>query len=206
MKHRLLQLAAAAVFIGACYYIYLQIRPHIPAKNPDPNHTHADFAVWIDGRMWDFSQAHYMSGLSTDDHTGGTHGEKDLYFHLHDNNGHVIHSHKPGLPLAQFFTSLGWTFADGCFSTDTAEKFCNDATRTWQMYVNGQSQPFDLSYNFADDDKILLTYGADKAEIQKELDQLTDDACKYSKTCPWKGAPPTENCIADPKVPCKIVP
>ncbi|MBP9774137.1 MAG: hypothetical protein KBD00_05970 [Candidatus Peribacteraceae bacterium] len=206
MKHRVLQIASLIVLIGACYYIYLQLKPHIPVKNPDPNHTHADFAVWIDGRMWGFSKEKYMSGLSTEDHSTGEHGEKDLYFHLHDSNGHVIHSHKPGLPLAQFFTSLGWTFADGCFLTDTAEKFCDDTTKTWQMYVNGTKQTFDLTYVFADGDKILLTYGNDEQMIEQQLQQLTDDACKYSKTCPWKGSPPTENCIADPAVPCKIVP
>ena len=59
-----------------------------------------------------------------------------------------------------------------------------------------------LSYVFADEDKILITTAVDDTELQKELKLLTDDACLYSQTCPERGEPPTENCIADPAVPC----
>src|SRR6185436_13173367 len=36
-----------------------------PAVNPDPNHNHADFAVYISGQKVDFSKSQYMSGSST---------------------------------------------------------------------------------------------------------------------------------------------
>ena len=45
-------------------------RQYVP--NPDPNHTHADFAVWTDGEKIGFDDPKYMSGVSWDD---GSHDE-----------------------------------------------------------------------------------------------------------------------------------
>jgi len=71
--------------------------------------------------------------------------------------------------------------------------------------VNGKEKvPFDPNYVFADGDNILLTYGADATEVKHELSLMTNDACRYSLTCPWRGKAPTESCVADPTVPCKL--
>ena len=70
------------------------------------------------------------------------------------------------------------------------------------MWVNGAQMEFDLQYVFKDMDQVLLTNSTGSAQVLYEVEQLTDDACRYSKTCPWKGEPPAENCIADPEVPC----
>lgn len=189
---------------------------HTPAKNPDPNHTHADFAIWIDGKQLDFSGEEYMSGVSTDD---TSHDEEDEYhhkfLHLHDGNGHVIHRHKPGLTLGEFFQSIDITFSKKglnlCMKVPEMDIVCEDEAmhRNWVMIVNNEQKPFfDTEYVFADTDKILIelpvTDTEGHPEVWEHWKQMTDDACKYSKTCPWKGAPPTENCIADPEVPCVI--
>jgi hypothetical protein len=70
------------------------------------------------------------------------------------------------------------------------------------MFVNGTERPFDPSYIFADLDQILLTYGATGEQVTNQLQTLSDDACLYSQTCPERGKPPVENCVADPAVPC----
>jgi len=159
--------------------------------NPDPNHTHADFAVWVDGEKVDFSGAEYMSGLSTDDTTHDEEGEyHDQYLHLHDGVGNVVHRHKPELTLREFFDSLDFTFSE--------------PLERWTMWINEQQEEFNLDYMFQDGDQILLTNSAGSAQVMYELEQLTNDACLYSKTCPWRGDPPTENCIADPSVPCVV--
>lgn len=189
-----------------------------PALNPDPNHTHADFAVWIDGKQMDFSGPEFMSVPPKEEAkvslipSASAHGDEDdghvilgrEYLHLHGGNGHVIHRHKPGLSLADFFTSLSIGFTEKCFSSgipgqDGEECF----EHPFRFFVNATERPFDgLTYVFEDGDQLLITNAVDQAEVAKELKLLTDDACKYSKTCPWKGEPPTENCIADPEVPC----
>lgn len=173
----------AVFLLAACERQYEQ--------NPDPNHTHADFAVWVDGQQVDFSDPQYMSGVSYDEHS---HDEEDeyhhKYLHLHDENGAVIHRHKPGLTIGEFFSSLNFTFPE------PHERFT--------MWVNGQQMDFDLDYVFDDMDQILLTNSAGSAQVMHELEQLTDEACLYSQTCPWRGDPPSENCVADPAVPCVV--
>lgn len=185
-----------------------------PAVNPDPNHTHADFAIWIHNRKLDFSDPRYMSGTSTDEATHDEEGEHlDPYLHLHDEKGNVIHRHKPGLTIGDFLSSLGITMDLGSGScmritgVDAVERsYCSDPSGSprWRMFVNGTEGAFDPAYVFTDLDRILLSFGADDEEVQSQLKDLTDDACLYSRTCPERGDPPAESCIADPTVPCVV--
>jgi hypothetical protein len=194
------------LFAGMGLLVYAAVRGRSMEPNPDPNHMHADFAMWIDEQKFDFSEENYMSGSSMDPNHAGA---KHPYFHLHDGNGDVIHRHKPGLPVGEFFRSLG--FNDECFVDGDAElprnnffclRFPDNTTRTFQLYVNGELMPDGLRYIFNDMDQLLITDAIDPEVIDQQIDQLTNDACKYSQTCPGRGAPPTENCIADPAVPC----
>jgi len=187
--------------LGACTHTYVQ--------NPDPNHAHADLAVWVNGEKLNFSAPDLMSDQPVDGHEPdtGTGHHLDPYFHLHNDNGHVIHSHKPGLPLKEFFTSLQVGFSEKCYASFAPMadgQICGNTP--FRLFVNGKEIAFnDLQYSFKDMDKILITNAATDADVQAELKQMTDDACMYSKTCPWKGEVPTENCISDPAVPCKEV-
>jgi hypothetical protein len=200
------------------------------AVNPDPNHTHADFAVWINGQKLDFSDERYMSAPPADETSwilkASAHGDEDdghvvpgrEYLHLHDGNGHVLHSHKPGQTIGQFFGSLGMPMTPNCFDLDDfqfatldpswvrdfarTKKLCDDGKFHWTMMVNGARIPMNPDYALVDLDTILLSYGASDTAATEEYAKMTDDACLYSKTCPERGDPPTENCIADPTVPC----
>ena len=186
----------------------------VPAKNPDPNHTHADFGVWVGKERIDFSKPEYMSGASTD----SEHDVKDpkrKFLHLHDGNGSVMHRHKPGLTLGEFFDSLGmpmssnWNTAP-CFTLPKLGKVCSGGSKQWRFFVNVEEKDAHTaaSYVFNDLDRIALIYDPDdgtfptRDSLMALVDQLTDDSCKYSQACPEQGPPPTENCIADPEVPC----
>lgn len=221
MKRLLPVIALLVLFTAAATYGRLHRVP-----NPDPNHTHADFAVWINGVQLDFAQEKYMSRVPVafspnqsfsfvprvsaheDEPEGGSGvlvtGRE--FLHLHDMNGHVIHRHKPGLGFGDFLSSIGFMLTETCLTTDTGVTTCNrDAGDIWRLYVNGmQVTPLPVNYLFADGDQILLTFGAE-ADVPEQLSALTDDACKYSKTCPGRGAPPAENCIADPTIPCTVL-
>lgn len=201
-----------------------------PAVNPDPNHTHADFAVWVDGQKLDFSGEEFMSEAPTQAgafrsllvplasaHAGedeGVHHEQRKYLHLHDGVGNVMHRHKPGLTIGEFFLSLGTTIGkpDGqalCVKFPQADERCDEGERTWQMVLNdAQPREFDPAYVFQDNDKILILYPTADQPVADQIaaawSQMTDDACLYSRTCPWRGDPPAENCIADPTVPCVV--
>lgn len=188
--------------------------------NPDPNHTHADFAVWVNGEKLDFSDASFMSG----EYHEGESAEPPAnplrkYLHLHDGVGQVMHRHQPGLSVLDFFHSLGIE------TRETAEEYlclrapqlpaevCEGPFHYFLLYTNDPSEGFANflkdDYVFQDLDRILITNGsADTSEdietMRAQWLQMTDDACLYSRTCPWRGDPPIENCIADPEVPCVI--
>lgn len=185
------------VVVSAAAYMYATKEPAI---NPDPNHTHADFAVWMNGEKIDFNKEAFMSGSSEDKTHEGAHHP---YLHLHDSNGQVIHRHKPGLTLNEFFRSIGVRFTVRCFKMATGEPCLNDE-RPLRMFVNGEERLPEPDYIFEDTDHILITDSDDAAALENQLEALSDDACLYSQTCPWRGKPPIENCIADPEVPCVI--
>lgn len=196
MKNFIL-LSLSLVLVGCSFWPWRR-----PAQNPDPNHTHADFAVWISGEKFDFSGADYMSGEEEKDEEHEKHGHQHHpYLHLHDSIGHVIHRHKPGLPLREFLKSLGVLLGSSCVSFGD-RSYCEMGGKRWRMFVNGEEKNMDPEYIFEDGEKILLSFGSTVAEIEKQLQEMTADACLYSKTCPWRGDPPAENCIADPAVPC----
>lgn len=205
-----------------------------PAVNPDPNHTHADFAVWVGGTQLDFSDGRYMSTVPTAEtswliptasaHEGeeGEDTENMLpgrkFLHLHDGNGSVIHRHKPGLTLDDFFHSLDLGMSETCFTLDdflfaqlddgwvkesgVTKQLCDSDTFHWTMIINGAVVPMNPEYVFNDLDRILLSYGASDTEALEQYAQVTDDSCLYSLVCPERGTPPAESCIADPTVPC----
>lgn len=197
--------AVGLIVLGLALIVAFR-RPHVPARNPDPNHTHVDFLVMLDGQQVDFSGDEFMTGLSTEDHTRDEElGPLRKYLHLHDGIGTVIHRHKPGLTLADFFESIHVGFAANCvLYAAPLEKDPGCSGHPWRMFVNGQERPFSLDVDFADGDKILLTTAADDAVARTEMDAISDEACRYSQTCPWRGKPPVENCIADPEVPCVV--
>ena len=188
-----------------------------PAVNPDPNHTHADFAVWVAGQRLDFTDEPYMSGLSTDENHDNEEGLRK-YLHLHDGIDNVVHRHKPGLTLGDFLGTIGLPATPGCITLDDAQfmaldedlkkdyafqkRLCDSGKFRWTMVVNGTAKPFDPAYAFADLDKVLLSYSASDTAWQDEWAEMTDEACLYSKTCPERGEPPAENCVSDPAVPC----
>lgn len=186
------------------YFVFMKfINPYLPwepdpSLNPDPNHVHADFAVWINGTMLDFSDDKYMSGLSYSDESHDEESEYlHKYLHLHDNVGHVIHRHLPEYTVGDFLKSLSFSYEGDCLTTDEGTEYCG-----WRMMLNGEEVAVDFDYDFSDIDKIVLSHGATDDDLAAQWKDMTDDACLYSQACPWRGDPPAENCIADPAVPC----
>lgn len=187
------------------------------AKNPDLNHSHADFAIWVNGKKLDFSADKYMSSETKQPSAGKK--ELSRFLHLHDGIGYVIHRHKAGLTFGDFLDSLGLTVSGSCLRLDDYQyqrldpawrqdfavtpNLCPTGKFHWQMYVNGVEQPANFAYLFKDGDHILFVYSAADSHVE-ELKQMTNDACLYSQTCLWRGKAPTEHCIADPEVPCVV--
>ena len=178
-----------------------------PAMNPDPNHTHADFALFIEGERMDFSDAKYMShGDNYDKEEHEAHGHQHDYLHLHDGVDHLIHRHKSGLSVGEFFGSLGMQFTSLCMTDDTGRSVCRDGSKRWRLFINGEERAYNPNYVFKDMDQVLFTFGSDDAQIAEQIKAMTNDACIYSHTCPERGDAPVEGCISDPEMPCVVPP
>ncbi len=153
-------------------------------------HYHADFALYINGERYNFSQEKYMSMEN-----------KSLsnFAHFHDMKGNIIHKHASGITLGFFLETLGMKLTDTCLSLDNGISYCNEGDKELKMYVNGKHNDEFADYDIQDEDKILLSYGDESEEgIKRQIDSVTDEACIYSLTCPEKGAPPEEaTCVGE---------
>lgn len=148
-------------------------------------HEHADFAVYLEGKKFDFTQAKYQDSKTN---------PLDANAHLHDGNGEVTHKHRKGVTLGYFFNTLGMKLDNQCLITDDGKEYCNTKDKTLKMYVNGKENTMFGTYEFTDMDRILITYG-DMAGVADQISSISDDACLYSEKCPERGTPPTENCV-----------
>jgi protein-disulfide isomerase len=175
------------------------------AKNPRSEdrdsgqafHRHADFAVYVNGRRLDFSQAKYQSGKDAQDKGH----EHDEFVHLHDGNGKVVHFHKAGITFGYFFKTLGIELSKDCLKLDTGEKHCADASKDalLNFYVNGRPVESLDGYVPNDLDRILVSYGQKSAltdsAVGEQIASVSDEACIYSEKCPERGAAPEEECV-----------
>ena len=128
-------------------------------------HIHADIKVYINGNAIDFSQKKYQLNAR--------------FIHFEDRLGDVVHVHATGMTLGHLFKSIGMDFSSNCIVE--GQSYCNDADKTLKFYVNGQQSNEFGNRIIKDLDKYLISYGSEnEAEIQKQLDSITNLAPKYS--------------------------
>ncbi|MBI4452394.1 hypothetical protein HY637_03120 [Candidatus Woesearchaeota archaeon] len=129
-------------------------------------HNHADVKVYVNGKAIDFSQSRYQLAAR--------------FIHFEEGIGDLIHIHAIGLTIGHLFKSLGMDFDNDCIFFEKAG-YCGDGNKKLRFYVNGkESNEFD-NYVIKDLDKILVSYGTEsEAEIQKQLNSITNLAAKYS--------------------------
>ncbi len=154
---------------------------------PTAFHQHADFKVYINGQVVDFAKEKFMSDQNK---------QLSEFVHLHDLDEPVIHQHKAGIILSDFFKSIGMEFDSNCFTLDTRQKFCNEGDKMLKMFVNGQPNSQFGNYEFKDLDRILITYGNEsQQQIQDQIQSVSDRSCILSEKCPERGpAPPETSC------------
>ncbi|MEX0930888.1 MAG: hypothetical protein WDZ68_01205, partial [Candidatus Paceibacterota bacterium] len=152
----------------------------------DKVHVHADFLFYIQDEQVDLTDDKYQSVEGA---------VKHLSFHLHDNIGHVLHRHAVDITLADFLSSIGFELTDNCIVHENGVKYCTDTENELRLYVNGGIHETPSEYVTQEGDQILLYYGdPDSSRIATYLEEITEEACIYSGTCPLRGTPPPESC------------
>ena len=129
-------------------------------------HNHADIKVYINGNAVDFSQQKYQLAAR--------------FIHFEEGIGNVVHTHATGLTIGHLFRSLGGDFSNNCAALEK-NNYCSEGSKKLRFYVNGNpSNEFD-NYAIKDLDRILVSYGTEsEADIQKQLESVTNLAAKYS--------------------------
>jgi len=150
-----------------------------------PEHVHADFKVFLDGKQVNFSQEKYMYDPND---------PRKAPMHMHDLNGGVIHKELTGTTLAYFFSTLNMTFNSTCFALDDGSTFCNGNNKTLKLFIKHDGGNWERNMEMGDCelldlDKALITYGAEnEAVIKQQEDSVTDEACIFSNKCPQRGS------------------
>lgn len=118
-------------------------------------HIHADWKVYIDGKLLDFEPfAMDMSKMDANITSSFIHVDKGAP--LPEKTSDVLHMHATGVPLWLFFKSIEMEIPSSV-----------------KLYANGNLNSEGLDYVFKDDDKLLLTDATDEATIQTQLSSIT---------------------------------
>ena len=90
-------------------------------------------------------------------------------------DGTTIHKHSSNVPISEFLKSIRMDASNGCFITDSNQRFCDNDQYKLKFYVNGNQTKDIMSYVINDDDRILITYGKENTtEINRQLQELNN--------------------------------
>jgi hypothetical protein len=155
---------AVIVVLGIMAYAVSEFSSHRQMPNQNfgdlgSEHVHAAFAVKINGEKLDFSQEKYQV--------------RSQYMHVENNDGNTLHRHATGVPVGEFFNSVGMNITDNCFTLENKTSYCSNGNSNLEFYVNGNKTNSIANYVFNEDDRILIVYGNKNAmETQQDLDAL----------------------------------
>ncbi len=200
------------LILGASAFFFILKNQIANSHNLD-FHEHADFALFIDGERFDFSEFRYMSvepctvpEISLVP-TARAHGsefdetELDEAVHLHNNEGGTIHVHRPGVTYEDFFASLQMEFHDEAFEDADGNLYEVNAEKEFRFIVNGEEVDTLASTEVRDLDRVLISYG-DKnrpmATLMQEYGSITNNACINSESCSHREPATPESCSQEP--------
>ncbi|WP_299290422.1 protein-disulfide isomerase [Nitrosopumilus sp.] len=123
------------------------------------DHAHAAILVKIFGDEFDFSAPAYQI--------------KSSWIHFEGRDGSTIHKHATGVTLGYLFETLSLGMDDQCFEFQDGRSFCTNDDYKLVYYINGQQVSDIRDYEIMEDDRILISYGAETPEeLEGQLLQL----------------------------------
>ena len=123
------------------------------------DHAHAALLVKIFGDEFDFSAPAYQI--------------KSSWIHFEGRDGSTIPKHATGVTLGYLFETLSLGLDDQCFEFQDGRSFCTNDDYKLVFYINGQQVSDIRDYEIMEDDRILISYGAETPEeLEGQLLQL----------------------------------
>jgi len=157
--------AVIALIVGYSVYVFVNMdQSSVPGgpKNAGPmgsEHAHTGILVKIFGDAFDFSAPAYQI--------------KSSWTHFEGNDGTTIHTHATGVTLGYLIDSLGLGLDDQCFEFKDGRSFCTDEDYSLKFFNNGEPIDDIRDYDLTEDDKILISYGAETPEeVESQLLEL----------------------------------
>lgn len=166
-KHMLIAVgvfAVIAIIVGYAAYIFATDLGAAPGVPEDfgalgSEHSHAGILVKIFGDTFDFSAPAYQI--------------KSSWVHFEGNDGTTIHKHATGVTFGYLFESLGLGLDDQCYEFQDGRSFCTNEDYSLKFFINGEQVDSVIDYEIQDEDKILISYGAESPEeIESQLLEL----------------------------------
>ena len=157
--------AVIAVIVGYSVYVFVNMdQSAVPGgpENAGPlgsAHDHAGILVKIFGDTFDFSAPAYQI--------------KSSWIHFEGNDGTTAHKHATGVTTGFLFDTLGLGLDDQCFVFKDGRSFCTDEDYSLKIFINGERVDDIRDYESVEDDKILISYGAETPEeLESQLLEL----------------------------------
>jgi hypothetical protein len=162
----------ALILTGLLTYIF--------TPRPYQVHHHANFAVYKDGQMVDFSNSVYMEETSRCNITTDIHAEDRI--HLHDNKGNLVHVHMAASTWGDLFANLSWGIGNGYLVDQFGQIYTGTGDKNLFFFINGKKVDNPTNEIVKSTDRLLVWYGTGTfSEIQPKWGTLVpDDADEYN--------------------------
>jgi len=157
-------LAGIAVIVGYAGWVFVNMSDNVPGGPENAGalgseHSHAALLVKIFGDKFDFSAPAYQI--------------KSSWIHFEGRDGSTIHKHATGVTLEYLFDTLKLGLDDQCFVFQDGRSFCTNEDYSLVFYINGKQVTDIRDYEIQEDDRILISYGAETPEeLQSQLLEL----------------------------------
>ena len=157
-------LSIIIVIVGYAGWMFINMTDSAPggpenAGVINSEHSHTGILVKIFGDPFDFSAPAYQI--------------KSPWIHFEGRDGSTVHKHATGVTLGYLFESLALELDDQCFVFQDGRSFCSNDDYKLSFFVNGEQVTDLRDIEPKEDDKVLITYGAETPEeIQSQILEL----------------------------------
>jgi hypothetical protein len=158
--------AVIAIIVGYAGYLFLNMTETAPGGPENAGvlgseHSHAAILVKIFGDSFDFSAPAYQI--------------KSSWIHFEGRDGGTIHKHATGVTTGYLFETLALGLDDQCFVFQDGRSFCTNDDYSLNFFINDKEVSDIREYEIVEDDRILITYGAETPEeIESQLLELNN--------------------------------
>ncbi len=150
------------------------------SPRPYQVHYHANMAVYIDWKAWDFSRDIYMEEVARCNVTIGVKPEDRI--HLHENKWDLVHVHMAASTWGDLYANLLWNFGSGYLIDDYGKVYTSWTGANLYYILNGERIDNPHNRAVASEDTLLIWYGTWTIdEVMKKYPSLvSSDAHEYN--------------------------